>query len=64
MYEKYARYDRSARFWERVLGVEPARRWLCAQAEGGVLEIGIGTGRGLSYYSTSVRITGYPCLGM
>jgi ubiquinone/menaquinone biosynthesis C-methylase UbiE len=41
-----------------VLGVDRARRWLCGQAEGDVLEIGIGTGRGLPYYSTSVRLTG------
>jgi hypothetical protein len=46
VYERFAaRYDRSVRFWERVLGLDDGRRWIASQAEGDVLEVGIGTGR-------------------
>jgi ubiquinone/menaquinone biosynthesis C-methylase UbiE len=54
-----ARYDRQMGFWEKVLfGGESGRRWVCSQAEGEVLEIAIGTGRNLPYYSDDVRLTG------
>lgn len=59
VYERFAaRYDRSVRFWERVLGLDDGRRWIASQAEGDVLEVGIGTGRNLPYYSKNVRVTG------
>ncbi|MGH2579440.1 MAG: class I SAM-dependent methyltransferase [Actinomycetota bacterium] len=59
VYERYAaRYDRSVRFWERVLGIDEGRRWIASQAQGDVLEIGIGTGRNLPYYPGDVRLTG------
>jgi ubiquinone/menaquinone biosynthesis C-methylase UbiE len=35
-----------------------AREWVCAQATGNVLEIGIGTGRNLPHYPHDMRLTG------
>ncbi|MGH2683396.1 MAG: class I SAM-dependent methyltransferase [Actinomycetota bacterium] len=59
VYERFAhRYDRSVRFWERVLGLDEGRRWVAARARGEVLEIGIGTGRNLPYYPADAGITG------
>lgn len=59
VYERFAaRYDRSVRFWEWVLGIDEGRRWVCSQAKGTVLEVAIGTGRNLPYYAEGVRITG------
>jgi ubiquinone/menaquinone biosynthesis C-methylase UbiE len=58
-YEKSAgRYDKQMRFWDRVLDFDGGRRWVCAQATGDVLEIGMGTGLNLPYYRDDVRLTG------
>src|SRR5213080_4033812 len=58
LYEKEARkYDREMNFFDRLL-FAGARQWVCAQATGEVLEIGIGTGRNLSHYRDDVRLTG------
>src|SRR6266550_862820 len=58
LYEKEApRYDRSMRFFERLL-FKDARRWVCSRAEGDVLEIAIGTGLNLPHYPAGVRLTG------
>src|SRR6266545_750979 len=58
LYEKEARkYDREMNFFDRLL-FAGAREWVCAQATGEVLEIGIGTGRNLSHYRHEVRLTG------
>ena len=58
LYEKEARkYDREMRFFDRLL-FAGARKWVCSQAEGDVLEIGIGTGRNLPHYRDDVRLTG------
>ncbi len=51
------RYDRSMGRWEKVL-FGGGRQWVCSQAIGDVLEIAIGTGRNLPYYSSDVRLTG------
>jgi len=51
------KYDRDIRLWETVLFGD-GRRWVCSQAEGDVLEIGIGTGRNLPFYSGRIRLTG------
>lgn len=34
------------------------RRWVCSQAHGNVLEIGVGTGRNLPFYAADVQLTG------
>jgi ubiquinone/menaquinone biosynthesis C-methylase UbiE len=58
-YEKSAnRYDKQMRFWDRVLDFAGGRRWVCSQAAGDVLEIGMGTGLNLPYYGDDVRLTG------
>lgn len=58
-YERFAhRYDRSVRFWERVLSMEAGRRWAASRASGDVLEIGVGTGLNLPFYGPDVRLTG------
>jgi ubiquinone/menaquinone biosynthesis C-methylase UbiE len=51
------RYDRAIAPFERLL-FSGGREWVCAQAEGDVLEIGVGTGRNLEHYPRGVRITG------
>jgi len=59
IYERLAgRYDRSVRFWDRVLGLEDDRHWICSRARGDVLEIGVGTGLNLALYPADVHITG------
>jgi ubiquinone/menaquinone biosynthesis C-methylase UbiE len=53
------KYDRNVRFCEWVLGLDRGRRWIASRAEGGVLEIGIGTGRNLAYYPAKhTKLTG------
>jgi ubiquinone/menaquinone biosynthesis C-methylase UbiE len=52
-----ATYDREMRFWERLLFGD-GRSWICSQAAGRVLEIAIGTGRNLRFYSSEVALTG------
>jgi ubiquinone/menaquinone biosynthesis C-methylase UbiE len=51
------RYDRSIRFWEKLL-FEDGREWVCSRAQGDVLEVAIGTGRNLPYYTEGVHLTG------
>lgn len=58
IWEKLARkYDRDIRFFEKV-GLSGGRQWVCSQAEGDVLEIGIGTGRNLEHYPEGIRLIG------
>src|SRR5438093_13575407 len=58
LYENEAhKYDRQMRFFDRLL-FAGGREWVCKQAEGEVLEIGIGTGRNLPHYRDDVRLTG------
>jgi len=51
------RYDKDIKFFERVL-FSGGRSWACSQASGLVLEIAVGTGRNLGYYSPEIRLLG------
>jgi ubiquinone/menaquinone biosynthesis C-methylase UbiE len=57
-------YDRLAGEYDDYVGyaetylLGDGRHWICSQAVGDVLEIGVGTGRNLSYYPDDVRLTG------
>jgi ubiquinone/menaquinone biosynthesis C-methylase UbiE len=54
LWDRYAaRYDRQIVRCERLL-IPGGREWACAQAEGRVLEVAVGTGRNLSYYGPRV----------
>src|ERR687888_2762974 len=58
VYEKEAhKYDREMNFFDRLL-FAGGREWVCGQAQGEVLEIGVGTGRNLPHYRNDVRLTG------
>jgi ubiquinone/menaquinone biosynthesis C-methylase UbiE len=52
-----AGYDRMIATWERLL-FEDGRQWVCFQARGDVLEVGVGTGRNLESYPVDVRLIG------
>ncbi len=57
-WERFApRYDRSIRFWERVLKMPEGRRSMASRATGDVLEIGVGTGLNLPLYGPDVRLS-------
>jgi ubiquinone/menaquinone biosynthesis C-methylase UbiE len=57
-YEKDAhKYDCEMNFFDRLL-FAGGREWVCKQATGEILEIGIGTGRNLPHYRRDVRLTG------
>lgn len=50
-------YDRAIAVWDRrMLG--DSRQWACAQAEGNVLEVAVGTGLNLPHYPPSTTVTG------
>ena len=57
-------YDRIADEYDVYVGyaetylLGDGRHWVCSQALGDVLEIGVGTGRNLPYYPDHVRLTG------
>jgi ubiquinone/menaquinone biosynthesis C-methylase UbiE len=58
LYEKEAgKYDREMNFFDRLL-FAGGREWVCSQAAGDVLEIGIGTGRNLPHYRADVSLIG------
>ena len=58
LYDRLAsRYDTMITIAERLLFAD-GRRWACRQAEGRVLEIAIGTGRNLPYYSRQIDLVG------
>ena len=57
-YEQTAgRYDSEIAFFERLL-FTGGREWVCSQAQGDVLEIGIGTGRNLGHYRSGMQLVG------
>ena len=57
-----ARYDRMARWYDLydapmdLLGVRRRRRELVSRASGRTLEVGVGTGRNLTYYGSNVDL--------
>ena len=58
IWQDYApKYDRHIGFFDRHL-FAGGRSWVCSQARGEVLEIGIGTGRNIPFYPEEVRLTG------
>jgi ubiquinone/menaquinone biosynthesis C-methylase UbiE len=50
-------YDRQMVFMDRILFGD-TRQWICAQAQGRVLEVAIGTGLNLTHYPGDVELTG------
>jgi len=50
-------YDKQMQFFERLLAPD-SRAWVCGQASGNVLEVAVGTGLNLSFYSADVQLTG------
>ena len=52
-----SRYDGAMDFWDRHLFGD-SRPWVCGRAAGEVLEVAVGTGRNLSLYPDTVRLTG------
>lgn len=52
-----ATYDREMRFFDRVL-FKDSRAWVCSQAVGQTLEVGVGTGLNLPLYPRSIQLTG------
>jgi ubiquinone/menaquinone biosynthesis C-methylase UbiE len=57
LYDKDApKYDRQMRLFDRTL-FAGGREWVCARAEGDVLEIAVGTGRNLRHYPAGVNLT-------
>lgn len=58
IYDRMAdQYDRQIGTWERFLFPD-GRKWVCSQARGDVLEIGIGSGRNLFAYPSDVWLVG------
>lgn len=59
-----AHYDRAAARYEKKLSLfdrtlfAGGREWVCSQAEGETLEIGVGTGLNLPHYPAQVKLTG------
>ena len=57
-------YDKQAPHYDQVIPVAErllftgGRQWVCRQAAGRVLEVGIGTGRNLAHYPPDVHLTG------
>jgi len=52
-----ASYDRQMLFLDRVL-FKDSRTWVCSQAAGETLEVGVGTGLNVPFYPANVRLTG------
>jgi ubiquinone/menaquinone biosynthesis C-methylase UbiE len=57
-YQQYApRYDHETGYYDRVL-LGDGRAWVCSQARGAVLEVGVGTGRNLPFYPRGIGLAG------
>jgi ubiquinone/menaquinone biosynthesis C-methylase UbiE len=58
LWDRYAaRYDRDTGLYDPFL-LGDSRPWICSQASGRVLEVAVGTGRNLPFYSRDVELTG------
>jgi ubiquinone/menaquinone biosynthesis C-methylase UbiE len=58
IWEKLApRYDKDIMRFEKIL-FSGGREWVCSQARGEVIDIGVGTGRNLEHYPKGIRLTG------
>jgi len=58
IWEKLApRYDKDIMRFEKIL-FSGGREWVCSQARGEVLDIGVGTGRNVEHYPKGIRLTG------
>lgn len=53
-----SRYDRQIGWWERHLFGRDNRAWAAQRASGDVLDVAVGTGLNLAYYSQAVNLTG------
>jgi len=63
LYDSYAaRYDRDTGWYERIM-LGSARRQVCSQARGRILEVAIGTGRNLPFYPAEAALTGIDLSG-
>jgi ubiquinone/menaquinone biosynthesis C-methylase UbiE len=51
------KYDKQIEFFERRL-FDGGREWACSRADGRVLEIAVGTGRNLAFYSPGISLVG------
>src|SRR6266478_119623 len=52
-----ASYDKQMRFFDKVLFGD-SRTWVCSQATGDTLEVGVGTGLNLPLYPAATALTG------
>lgn len=50
-------YDRDMQLMDRLL-FNDSRRWVCSRASGDTLELAVGTGLKLPFYSDDVQLTG------
>jgi ubiquinone/menaquinone biosynthesis C-methylase UbiE len=50
-------YDKQMQFFERLLSPD-SRAWVCGQAAGDTLEVGVGTGLNLAFYPSDISLTG------
>jgi SAM-dependent methyltransferase len=58
LWDRYApRHDKDMRRAERLLFPD-ARQWVCSQAIGDTLEVGVGTGLNLPHYPPDTHLTG------
>jgi hypothetical protein len=52
-----ASYDKQMQLFERLLAPD-SRAWVCSQAAGNTLEVGMGTGLNLPLYPGEISLTG------